>query len=670
MSNAWSPDSALYAKALASSPTRIWCIPDLDQGEVWLPADFQQMLGYAENQLCQREQLLAWGHPDDLANCLQQRDAAIVSGEPASLLLRLRHQELGFRWFEVHMQYHPGPPRQLVGTLSDVHERVLLQTRLERSEQLLHQISDMGHVGGWRLDLQTRQTAWSDAVYEIHDLPLGMSPGLDEAIAFYPPDSRCKLEQAMARALASGEPWDLELPLITARGRQIWVRTLGQIQYDPHTPGVARELWGVIQDISARKIQEQRQQQLHDFQESLHQLATRLTLSRQQWLDQSLEMLCQVLDLPAGAVSYVHHQLSELQALHDHARPDVLKRFQVGTSMPLAGSFVSQIYAQEGTFTWNELAEESPERGQLLSKMGLKTMIGSRFWIQDEPAGVVACYGYHESKVFSDIEQDMLSYFARWLGFMLERSQQIERLERLSLTQQQMLEIVAHDLRNPLANIQGVYWMLERKVAQGNMPESSHLDLIKHSVDQANRLVAELLEVTDLEHPQADLVLTPAPLFDWLHEISESFSHRARKRQITLTCHNESGPLRVPFHAAKLTRALENLLHNALKFTPPHGQITLKLTQEGAFACLSVTDTGVGIPAELQNQLFAKFTPARRKGLHGESSHGLGLYIVSEIVKLHRGQLSVRSEAGQGCRFEIRLPLLADLNDPADTPSV
>jgi PAS domain S-box-containing protein len=125
--------------------------------------------------------------------------------------------------------------------------------RLRRSEDLLRRTARLARVGGWELDLQTMQPTWSEEVARIHDMEPDEQPDLSQAINYYAPHSRPVLEAAIQRAMTSGEPYDLELEFVTAKGRPLWVRTQGMAEYEQ---GRIVRLAGSFQDITERKAKE------------------------------------------------------------------------------------------------------------------------------------------------------------------------------------------------------------------------------------------------------------------------------------------------------------------------------------------------------------------------------------------------------------------------------
>ncbi len=122
---------------------------------------------------------------------------------------------------------------------------------LRASQQLLGRTGQVARVGGWELELPSNRLHWTDETRRIHEVDESYEPELDSAVAFYAPGARETIAQAVAVAVATGTPWDLELPLITARGRSIWVRAAGEVDYDEH--GQAVRMFGVFQDITERR---------------------------------------------------------------------------------------------------------------------------------------------------------------------------------------------------------------------------------------------------------------------------------------------------------------------------------------------------------------------------------------------------------------------------------
>ncbi len=139
-----------------------------------------------------------------------------------------------------------------IGTGSDITQSKRDELRIAQSEALLERTGKLAKVGAWRVDLATGQPSWSAQTCHIHEVPVGHQPTLEEALNYYPPEARQRLAEAVQRGMDTGQGWDLETPLITASGHQIWVRTIGEVETSGGQP-IA--LVGGIQDITEQKAQ-------------------------------------------------------------------------------------------------------------------------------------------------------------------------------------------------------------------------------------------------------------------------------------------------------------------------------------------------------------------------------------------------------------------------------
>lgn len=194
-------------------------------------------------------------HPDDLPQMDERLQEHLRGERPLfESEARLRHKDGHWLWGllrgRVISRTDDGQPLWIYGTMVDVSERKRMERRLHESEAFLDRSGRVAGVGGWQLDLVTNQLTWSDQTCAIHDLPAGHHPTLSEAVHYYAPEAREQIQQAVATGIEDGKGWDLELPMITAKGRRIWVRAAGAVEFDHGKPCL---LIGAIQDITARK---------------------------------------------------------------------------------------------------------------------------------------------------------------------------------------------------------------------------------------------------------------------------------------------------------------------------------------------------------------------------------------------------------------------------------
>jgi two-component system sensor histidine kinase VicK len=228
-------------------------------------------------------------------------------------------------------------------------------------------------------------------------------------------------------------------------------------------------------------------------------------------------------------------------------------------------------------------------------------------------------------------------------------------IENASNAKNEILGVVAHDLRNPLAIIKSVTMLMETDDSTAD-DYHENIEMIKNACDKATSIIHDLLETAQNEiHNHFDLEKTE--LGDFLSMIIDEWL-KTKKGQINIIYQNTDKPLYAKIHKEKMQRVMDNLIINAIKFSKPEGNIDVSLSQVNSDIFIKVRDYGIGIPDEMLPYIFDRFSKARRNGIRGEASVGLGLSIVQQIVKKHDGNIEVSSTPESGTTFTIKLPQL------------
>lgn len=239
--------------------------------------------------------------------------------------------------------------------------------------------------------------------------------------------------------------------------------------------------------------------------------------------------------------------------------------------------------------------------------------------------------------------------------------QQKRKLEQLNNEKNELLGMAAHELRSPLGVISSYSEFLEEEA--GPLLSQEHndfLSLIRSTSTYMLHLINDMLDVSRIEAGKLhlDLQLTDMHLLvEKTMNLNQRLADRKQIRTLFDSCRKR--PL-IRIDANKISQVLENLLINAIKFSPPKTQVSVKLNFDDAHVCLSVIDQGVGIPAEELQHIFKPFRRGQVKSTSGEPSTGLGLAIVRRIVEGHGGTVQVHSVKNQGTEFSIQLPLITD----------
>ena len=232
-------------------------------------------------------------------------------------------------------------------------------------------------------------------------------------------------------------------------------------------------------------------------------------------------------------------------------------------------------------------------------------------------------------------------------------------LERLNQLKNQFLGIAAHDLRSPLGVIQIYSQFLEAELSPAVSEEHAQfIATIRHTSESLLRLVENLLDVSQIEAGKLELHRQPLDLRALVEQNLALNRVLAAKKQIPLTLDApDSHSLTLEADGPKLEQVLNNLIGNALKFSPPSAGVEVRLVREDDRAVVSVRDQGPGIPAEEVGKLFRFFQKTSVRSAGGERSSGLGLAIARKIVEGHGGAIWVETEPGRGSTFSFALPL-------------
>ncbi|MBN8851585.1 MAG: hypothetical protein BGO55_04720 [Sphingobacteriales bacterium 50-39] len=211
------------------------------------------------------------------------------------------------------------------------------------------------------------------------------------------------------------------------------------------------------------------------------------------------------------------------------------------------------------------------------------------------------------------------------------------------------LKTIAHDLRNPVGAISSAVSLLQQH-QEFDQQSKTMLNLIRQSADSSLHLVSGIMQ---LDLPMGSLKMEPVELEKLLESCCATLQFRAGEKKQTIRL--EAEPITLPADHDKLWRVIINLLDNAIKFSPVGADIDIKLYRRENKAIITVSDKGIGIPKDMEGKLFSVDAGVKRSGTAGEASFGLGLAIVSQIIRVHGGNISVMSEEHQGTTFRIEL---------------
>ncbi len=525
-------------------------------------------------------------------------------------------------FYEVHVA--PGEDGLLL-YYRDVTARRRDAQALAMTEGLLRVARGMAHVGSWIVeglgDLETAPVTWSDETFRIFGyLPGEVTPSVPWFLGHVHPADRPRVEDVVARCLATGDPYEVEHRLWRKDGALRVLHQWGVIESAPD--GRPLRVLGACQDVTDARsretaLQEAREQLQFVTDTMAAQVARCSRDLRYLWVSRAY----------AQARGFTPEQMVG-RRVEDVLGPTLLAAIRPHIERVLRGEHLR--YEQQVDY---------PDRGA--------TWIEAHYEPTFDEEG--ACDGW--VAVVMDVDA---------------RRRAEEALRDADRRKDEFLAVLAHELRNPLAPILNSAHLL-RLTGAVSPAQSRPLEVVERQVRHMSRLLDDLLDVSRISRGKVLLRREPMDLASVVRATTDDLRSLLEQHQLTLVLRVEAEPVPVLGDATRLAQVLGNLLQNARKFTNTGGHVTVTLRRDADAAVLTVADDGIGMDAEILGRLFEPFSQADRTLDRSGGGLGLGLALVRGLVALHDGTVTAASEGpGHGSTFTVRLPLAPEL--PAALP--
>ena len=522
----------------------------------------------------------------------------------------------------------------VVLVFSDVTEAYRVQQELQAREERLHRTGELARAAGWELDVSSMTTLTSDEMCHLLEVPSGSSFTMEEGWVFCRPSAREPVEAVVQAALTDGTPWDIELPMVTARGRELWVRSRGRVVMRDGRP---ERVLGVIQDIT----------DLHDSQEKVRQS------------ESLLKIASKLVRMGAWVVTLRDLKLvwsDEAAAIHE---------LPPGTSLTLDEA--RDRYAPEYRETVRQAFNQCAVDGIPYElELQIITASGRRVWVRVLAEAVRNRQGLisRVQGALIDITESRLARFEleahrNHLEMLVaERTADLvtarNAAEAASRAKSAFLANMSHEIRTPMNAIIGLTHLLQQDTAEPRAQER----LAKVSA-AAHHLLGIITDILDLSKIEAERLVLEEREFS-LPQVVENALGMLRERAVAkglllVSEIDASVPAGLHGDALRLQQILLNFLSNAIKFSE-QGSIRLRaraaaLGGGAVMLEVEVNDQGIGISSEQQARLFQSFSQADDSTSRKHGGTGLGLVIAKRLAALMGGDVGVHSTPGAGSSF-------------------
>jgi PAS domain S-box-containing protein len=565
-------------------------------------------------------------HPDDRESARETLAHALAAGQEAQHEHRLLYRDGVYRWQllrAVPVRDEQGAIVSWYGTSTDIHALKAAQVSLKSQADLLRMAGRLARMGGWEADLTSQRLYFSDEAAAIIDLDPGDTPHLDAILELLAPRFRDTARHAVDACIVHGTPFDLEVEMVTPRGRHVWVRSIGHPVRDEE--GHVVRLQGAQQDITQRvRLMEQ----IRELNVSLEQKIVQRTseLARQEALFRTLAEQAPLpiwtVD-PEGAVTFLSrafydlvgsepprwHGYQWLELVHPDDRADVQARWARSreTGEPYTGT--RRLRAHDGTY-----------HTMTYRATPVRTAAGAvEFWV--------------------GVDTDITELMANEAALRLAN----EQLEAFSYS-------VSHDLRSPLQRIASFAQLLQEQLPDPLAPRALHyLARIRANVDHMGQLIEGLLALAQVS--QVDMVRTPVDLSQMAAEILDRLQAEEPARSVAW----QVDPGLAVLGDVRLMRSvLDNLLSNAWKFTSRVEHATIHVGFDAELGEYYVRDNGAGFDMMFADRLFGTFQRLHRQDEFPGT--GIGLATVARAISRQGGRIRAESQPGHGATFYFTLP--------------
>jgi len=375
---------------------------------------------------------------------------------------------------------------------------------------------------------------------------------------------------------------------------------------------------------------------------------------------------CDVLPVDAHRYSSVQGTWCENDEVAD------LPRARSFVDLPEALTTLLIEAAQQGELLQVDHVEEDPRLGpegarEIVDSLGVRSLAAVPVAMGDEVVGwmivqsvVPRPWEQRELAICAGLSHDLVTSLMQMRAFEQQRESML-RLQELDRAKDSFVSTVSHELRTPLTSIVG-YLEVMNEGAMGPLPRgvSAGLSVIERNAVRLRNLVEDLLTLSAYDADVVRLDRQPVNLAGLVRECRRNLMPLALDQQIDLRVAAERGLPAVLVDRGHIERVVANLVGNALKFSQPGGQVTVRVGADEHDVVLTVTDTGIGIPAEEQGQVFSRFYRSSLSIAEEIQGAGLGLALVQTVVEWHGGTVQVESVEAQGTTVTVRLPQAAD----------
>lgn len=647
---------------------------------------FCKVLGYSKEELLANPYTNLI-HPDDIQPTIDEAKKIAKGINTLSFTNRYKTKSGEYRY----LQWNATPNLEtgkFYATAVDITQKKADEEKLARQQEMLVSMSQQGRIGAWETHLEDGEIYWSEMTKDIYEVPQHFHPDARTALSFFKIDNTLEqIQELMRQAIINGIPGKIELPIITAKGNERWVSITG---HPERVGNRCTRLFGSIQDIDERKRQEHAIQVAHTEMEKQMSMVNAIAKAQASFIQQTdivlafdnlLEGLLNITHSEYGFISEVLETPDKQPFIKNHAIGNQSKHSRYNEFFSQQGANPIEFFNMENllgsAITSNAVVisntpSSDPRSGGIPDgHPRLGSYLGIPIKQNNKIIGLVGLAnnpdGYDEELV------NWLTPLVHTVGQMIESVRGIREREHVQKelikaknaaelavqTKSEFLAMMSHEIRTPLNGVLGMLNLVLRTGLEDK--QRYQIGIAKSSAESLMNLINDILDFSKVDAGKLDLEIVEFNFVTLLEDIGHAMAARAAERNneiiIDITQLTESIFRGDP---SRLRQILLNLIGNAIKFTE-HGEVIITCnispTMNGIKLCVSVKDTGIGIPEEKISQLFTAFTQVDASTTRKFGGTGLGLAICKKLCVLMGGDIHVIAKPDIGSTFSFHVLL-------------
>ncbi len=299
-----------------------------------------------------------------------------------------------------------------------------------------------------------------------------------------------------------------------------------------------------------------------------------------------------------------------------------------------------------------------PEHLHMMREVGFTSAMIVPLLARGQTLGALSFVSAESGRHFGAADLQLAEDLARRAAVSVDNARLYREAREAIGMRDEFLSIAAHELKTPVTSLLGYTQVLQRRFAREKTAsdrDQRALKVISEQSERLSRLIHSLLDLSRIQTGHFTIQSQPVDLCVLARRVVDEARPALERHTLELSCAGDS--FIVEGDELRLEQVLQNLLQNAIKYSPDGGLITVGVEQRGNQASLAISDQGIGIPEAAQAQLFQRFYRAANTDGSPIGGMGIGLYVVKEIVTRHGGTVEVTSVEGKGSTFTVRLPL-------------